>query len=313
MNQELDEMKRINLVEYAASQGYSLDKSRSTRSSKVMTHANGDKVVISTSAETGHSIYFSIRDDHDNGTIIDFIQRRSGKNLGYVRQELRAWIGKNNNLLSPIAQKYMLSKPVPSNKDLQTMAFKYAQTEVVRNEHSYLESRGINSELLSDLRFKGKIRSDAQANAIFPHFDHEGVCGYEIKGKRFSGFAKGGEKGLWFSNFNGNDKRLLITESAIDALSYHRLHNEEKTRYVSIGGSMSDKQKGLLKGTIKKIHDQDGYVVYAFDNDEQGKKYIKLVADLMNSEQIKKAERGLPEKEGYDWNDILKEQIKVQY
>ena len=32
---------------------------------------------------------------------------------------------------------------------------------------------------------------------VFPHFDREGPCGYEIKNQGFAGFAVGGTKGLW--------------------------------------------------------------------------------------------------------------------
>jgi hypothetical protein len=45
--------------------------------------------------------------------------------------------------------------------------------------------------------FAGHIRIDVRGNAVFPHIDRDGVCGYEIKNRNFTGFAPGGEKGLW--------------------------------------------------------------------------------------------------------------------
>ena len=42
----------------------------------------------------GHYIFFSVRDDNDHGTIIDFLQRRENLSLGAVRQILRPWIGR---------------------------------------------------------------------------------------------------------------------------------------------------------------------------------------------------------------------------
>ena len=90
---ELESFKvGINLSEYAAAQGYALDTKASSRNSKVMRDARGDKIVIAR-GEDGHWIYFSVRDDLDNGTIIDFVQKRNGVKLGGVRQELRPWIG----------------------------------------------------------------------------------------------------------------------------------------------------------------------------------------------------------------------------
>jgi hypothetical protein len=36
------------------------------------------------------------------------------------------------------------------------------------------------------------VRIDSRGNAVFPHFDGAGLCGYEIKNQRFTGFAAGG-------------------------------------------------------------------------------------------------------------------------
>ena len=58
----------------------------------VMRHPDGDKIVIAKN-ENGDWIYFSVRDGGDNGTVIDFIQKRTGENLGQVRKTLRAWGG----------------------------------------------------------------------------------------------------------------------------------------------------------------------------------------------------------------------------
>jgi len=38
-------------------------------------------------------IYFSVRDDTDNGSIIDFIQHRRRCSIGAIRQALRPWVG----------------------------------------------------------------------------------------------------------------------------------------------------------------------------------------------------------------------------
>jgi len=53
----------------------------------------GDKIIIKRNSN-GHSVFFSVRDDGDNGTIIDFIQKRQRLSLGGVRKELRPWIGR---------------------------------------------------------------------------------------------------------------------------------------------------------------------------------------------------------------------------
>lgn len=91
-NNELEQFKRqINLVEYAQTMGYHLDRKESSQSYKVLRHDNGDKIMVATN-QSGHDIYFSIRDDRDNGSIIDFVQKRTETSLGQIRKTLRPWI-----------------------------------------------------------------------------------------------------------------------------------------------------------------------------------------------------------------------------
>lgn len=91
-NDELEQFKsRINLVEYAQTLGYQIDRKESSQNSKVLRHGNGDKIVVATD-QNGRGLYFSVRDDHDNGSIIDFVQKRTGASLGQTRKVLRPWI-----------------------------------------------------------------------------------------------------------------------------------------------------------------------------------------------------------------------------
>jgi hypothetical protein len=98
---ELEDFKTtINLNEYAASEGYCIDRKASSRNSVAMRHTSGDKIVIAR-GQDNHWIYFSVRDDTDNGTLIDFVQNRKGCKLGGVRQELRPWVGSTRTLARP--------------------------------------------------------------------------------------------------------------------------------------------------------------------------------------------------------------------
>ena len=139
---ELESFKRIDLRSYAASAGYQLDKRESWRGSSVMRHPNGDKIVVNRSAD-GHYVYFSVRDDDDNGSIIDFVQRRDRVSLGVVRKILRPWIG-----MPPV--------PVPAFAPLQATSKDRirVQTEFARMQdaphHPYLErERALPGALLA--------------------------------------------------------------------------------------------------------------------------------------------------------------------
>lgn len=306
---------RIDLREYAASVGYVEDAKASCRSSTVMRDAAGDKVVIALDASDGHFVYFSVREDGDNGSIVDFVQRRDGGNLGDVRKTLRPW------LTSPptAPRKRRLSFELqPTSRDLGRVRARLAAMESLETRgdgsHPYLvETRRLPPALLAQPRFAPRIFRDERGNAVFPHFDRAsgGICGYEVKGQGFSGFSPGGSKGLWASIPGPDDTRLVVAESAIDALSWAALHADSiPTRFVSIGGALSPAQPELLTAAMEKLPHR-GRVVLAFDNDNAGRK----LADQIE-ESFAKAKRNdlelvvdFPPTAGKDWNDVLLEVV----
>ena len=204
-----------------------------------------DKVVIKRGMD-GHYVYFSVRDDRDNGSIIDFVQFRQGLSLGAVRKELRPWIGQ-----PPV--------PVPTfpalhktEKDRMKVEAAYAQMPDAVDGHPYLErERALPASLLALERFAGRIRIDGKGNAVFPHFDAEGLSGYELKNVGFTGFASGGTKALWMSHEMLDDNRLVFTESAIDALCHAVLFPDDRARYASIGGKPNPQQPELIRSAAR--------------------------------------------------------------
>jgi hypothetical protein len=264
----------------------------------------GDKIVVKRN-HNGHYVFFSLRDDRDNGTIIDFVQRRQHLTLGAVRQTLRPWIGR------PAAALPLFPKLAPTSPDRVQVETEYRRMAKALR-HPYLEQvRCVPATLLGAPRFAGRVRIDSRGNAVFPHFDGAGLCGYEIKNQRFTGFAAGGQKGLWLSHSRPNDRRLVLAESAIDALSHAALFpdTEDQTRYASLGGKPNFKQPGLLQATIARLP-QRSEIVAAFDADEAG----RLLVDVLGLAVAGVAEMGradliftahLPAQEGDDWNRVL--------
>lgn len=288
---ELETFKReINLAEYAASEGYALDKQESSRNSAVMRRSD-DKIVIATDQD-GHGIYFSVRDDRDNGSIIDFVQKRKGLNLGETRKELRSWSKIDTPSHKPI------TKPLPSDRDRQQVIQSYAKTET-SSYHPYLKSRGLSSRTLNDPRFRDMIRKDQRGNTVFPHYDSEGLAGYELKNREFTGFSRGGTKAVWHSANLGQAERIVITESAIDALSHAQLQETgQETAYLSIGGQMSDHQRQIIERVLDRT---SGVVELGLDNDKAGNELSHDIESMGPGTQF---ERRAPEK-GKDWNEEL--------
>lgn len=301
--EELEKFKtEINLVEYAQSQGYEYIKKESSRNSAVLRHPQGDKIVVATDTD-GHGVYFSIIDDADNGTIIDFLQNRRNLSLGGVRKELRNWL----EVLTPQSSRFTpVDKPQPITSDLLKV-IKAASSFQVVEEHPYLERRGIKKAIQKSKRFSGTVAIDSRGNAIFPHYDGDGLTGYSVKNNNFTGFSSGGTKTLWQSNKSETDRCLVITESAIDALSYHQLFAKENpnTRYIATSGTISNYQLELIKTAMKEITKLGGEIVIATDNDEMGNKMAKTLANVAPS--TSKIYRHTPQ-HSKDWNQVVEKE-----
>jgi len=185
------------------------------------------------------------------------------------------------------------------------------------SRHPYLEhERCLPASLLSSTRFAGRVRIDRGGNAVFPHFDATGLCGYEIKNHRFTGFAAGGQKGLWVSNARSDDRRLVLTESAIDGMSHAVLFADpdDQTRYASLGGKPNSKQPGLVQAAIARLPEK-AEVVAAFDADEAGHMLVNVIRSAVASVAGGTGRNlifqvHLPAQEGEDWNQILQKSSK---
>jgi hypothetical protein len=300
---ELDAFKReIDLRQFAVSLGYEKDRRESWRGSTVL-RRGADKIIVKRNGN-GHYVFFSVRDDGDNGTLIDFLQRRQNLSLGAVRQILRPWIGRPATPLQ-----FPALEPTSPNR----MRVECADRRMANAErYPYLEhERCVPAGVLLSPRFAGRMRIDSRGNTVFPHFDAVGLCGYEIKNRRFTGFAAGGEKGLWFSHTRCDDRRLILAESAIDALSHAALFPdaEDQTRYASLGGKPSSRQTGLVQATIARLPKRPE-IVAAFDADEMGRKLLDVIREAVasvartgRSDLVFKGQ--LPTQEGEDWNMVL--------
>ena len=289
--------------------GYEIDRRESWRGSTVL-RRGADKIVVKRNSN-GHYVFFSVRDDRDNGTVIDLLQRRQNLSLGAVRQILRPWIGRP-------AIFSQFPKLEPAGPDRMRVEGAYRRMADAQR-FPYLEhERCVPTAVLLSPRFAGRMRIDSLGNTVFPHFDTSGLCGYEIKNGGFTGFATGGQKGLWLSHTHPADRRLVLTESAVDALSYAALFPdaENQTRYASLGGKPSSRQTALIQATIAKLP-AGAEIVAAFDADDAGRQMVEVIRVAVasvaggggRSDLILKSQ--LPAKEGEDWNQVLQNAVLI--
>jgi hypothetical protein len=325
---ELEAFKSdIDLRDYAGGMGYDIDGRTTSRNSAALAHPDGDKIIVGMGGDR-HYVYFSVRDPADKGSIIDFDQRRKGGSLGEVRKRLRPWLAPGGSGTSsppsvmasrtPACSSYGRLEPVVT--DLDAVRDAYAATEGLTSTSAafrYLtERRGLPAALLASDRFNRRIRGDERGNAVFPHWNvsvsgGKQLCGFEKKNDGFTGFASGGIKGLWTSSATEHDRRMVIAETAIDALSYAALFGFDDARFFSIAGQMNPEQPGLLHRAIRAMP-TGSEIILAVDHDDGGRSIAEYIRPIFEHIEGTLGRHDLtltvhhPPTPGTDWNDKIR-------
>lgn len=301
MSQQLDFScfkAEINLTQYAAHLGYEIDRKKSTRSSIAMRNG-GDKIIISRRGNLW--VYFSVSDDNDNGTIIDFAEKRTNKSLKEIGYELQSWI--TGGVVLPQAKSYV-QEVEEQEYDPARVANVFKRCRPAQN-HAYLEGRGVTRGLLLSPRFAERIFTDRYQNAAFPHCGSTGICGLELKNADKAIFVKGSEKTLWRSNVRAGDDMLILSEAVIDALSHAVLFPNETAIYAATGGGMSPEQTKIIRQAACGIKNLKRILVIT-DNDTGGDRLSdKILNAIAESDFSGEIARHSPDTRGDDWNDVL--------
>ncbi|MFY0601647.1 MAG: toprim domain-containing protein [Cyclobacteriaceae bacterium] len=294
---------KINLPEYAAFHGYEIKREKTTRHSIAMRKGSEDKIIIS--KRSGIWIYFSVYDDQDHGTIIDFVQNRTGKIIPEIVQELRSWISADIQI-SHVRHSTINIKEKKAEPERIKRLFGLCRRV---SANSYLAGRGISPQALQCPRFSGRVFQDRFNNAVFPHFKDGQVCGLELKGENTGLFVRGSKKTLWRSNIKSSDNTLMIAETPIDAMSYQILHELKTAFYVATGGGFSAAQGKLISELTNKPSSIKNIKLIT-DNDKGGDALaLKLLAVIRKSKYDGKLARDSPAIRGQDWNDVLCEKL----
>jgi Toprim-like/Protein of unknown function (DUF3991) len=242
--------------------------------------------------------YFNAGDSHDNGTIIQYVQRRDGLNLGQARKARRALLGQS-------FERERESSPLEHQRQVEIdhteIRRRWMLADVPEGANPYLKECGLDDETIH--RYAADIRFDAQGNALFAHRDAQGnITGYEIKGKACAGFAAGGHKSVALFGNREDPGRLVVTESGIDALSLAQLEQcPSDTLYVSTGGSLAKRTLDAIESLAKK-HSK-ATIELGMDRDAAGEGMRHKIDVLLEG----RGEMRIPA-HGKDWNDDLRHQ-----
>ena len=270
-----------------------------------MKHPNGDKVIISKRGK--NYVYFSVSDDKDNGTIVDFIRKRTTKTFPEIGQELEKWVRGGGNITPNISTAYTIENQEYNPERVKAL---FARMIPLKWDKYLENTRKIPQLTLNNPLFAGRIYRDTYGNVVFPHFDHTGVCGLELKNADKGVFVRGSAKGLWTSTINLKAETLVITESPIDGLSYFTLFQDLQKSdvvFASVSGGLRPHQIQLIIDLIKKLP-QLQKIILAVDHDQGGEKIKKTICDGVKNSGVFAGDMltHVPEKKGDDWNEVLK-------
>lgn len=308
IDEELQNFKKIHLPNFCQNLGYEIDKEKSSQKNICM-KKNGDKIILKEN-ENGDWIFFSIRDEKDNGTIIDFLQKRLEPNLGKIRKMLREFSGSNFSQ-NEFAQKKEVSK-ISTRPAIEKIKWVWGQ---IQSDFFVEKYRGIDFEILNSVIEENKIKfkdDEIYVKLFEKNKEKISFCGItktNIKDnkKRLIG---GSKKGVAVFGDLQTAQNILLVESWIDGLSFLILNPEtqKNTLILSVEGSFDiEILSEILISIFQKYHQKK--LLIGFDNDEAGEKMFKNVKDIqeaffgeIETKRLKPTTK--------DFNDDLKESLK---
>ena len=299
----------INLYEFAKSRyGFTVDIQKTghnnLKKENNMFMSNGrDKLIMS---NKNPWMYWDVeervgRNGKIGGDIIAFVQWQEDCNIGKARKILREYL---HGSPAPTRTHHHNPPAASTNesKDLDKVRSTLKKLKPA-SQSDYLESRNITPETLNNPLFHGRVLMGYNKAMIFPHWNEEGICGFEFKDHEFSGFSKHGYKGLWYSQIPKKTEFLIFVESGIEALSHFQLHQPKNTAYFTPSGNWKKEVDDLIYKVVQKYH--SAQIITAFNNDKGGQRQsdkIKKIIEPLDRQVIPT----FPKILGGDWNDQLK-------
>jgi hypothetical protein len=320
---EIDRLKRdADFVRLACRRfGYFVDAQESTPRGNptnwVLRREADDAKLLARRHQNGSWIYRALRGtaaatDDPRGlawsSIIDFVQvelalpRGPGtRSFGLVLRELRTEVHGLPATPPPRSEAPGIP-PTPSQPPRPSPTILQRWNRALEADTStYLEGRGLSPAILSSPRFRTTWR--LHCGAVF--FAHRNAAGdltyFEIKNGCVPGPKGGVKTGYFRSNPQSGTTHLVLTESAVNALSFAQLHPKLPASFRSFGGRIGVFQLEAFIEELRRIPTSTRILI-AFDNDEEGRAMDDLVRKSLPTGTL--AETSTPPSEN-DWNDYL--------
>ncbi len=280
---------QIDLVEFARWKGYAINLKKTSRNYVVL-KKEGDVIVVFLNQNTGYQGYFNPVDTKDRGNVLNFeFNRRQGNWRevfgtldGFLNELKTGKLKINKTVLQPI--------PPPTAEYDAAYDFKFQELF----DFSYLNQRGITAKTALDDCFRNQIFNKTftfngvlYVNTAFPLRNQTGVVAAIVRNAQYNKIERPRGDACWVSNpavSDADNLTMVVTESPIDALSYHQLFlpiPSEKRLYVATAGNLSESQPQYIQYLIELYQPQR--IIMANDNDKGGIwQNVKLMGALMH-------------------------------
>lgn len=222
-----------------------------------------------------------------------------------------AAVGNHELEVRPIRQEKYPEKKEKENLEIE-LPNKAAH---MRNVYAYLgKTRQIDGSVINEFVKRQMLYQDDRNNCVFVSRDKEGkpVFGC-IRGtntyKRFVADVRGSDYSKGFYVDNQADK-LFIGESVIDVMSKMTLLKKEGKNYhdfnyLALAGTQKQESIESVLHNNKQIKE----IYLGMDHDAGGLKAAKQLEESLSGKNIA-LKRDMPDKSGYDWNDMLCSRLK---
>lgn len=186
----------------------------------------------------------------------------------------------------------------------------------MKRSFAYLtKTRGINSNIVSQLIKQNKIVQDSKNNIVFKYTDENGkIVGGELKGtlsnKSFTGIVENSNEDYGFTLVIGNRnniKELKVFEASVDLLSFYQLFKDqlENTILLSTGGCTKIKKIS----TYLRQYENISSITVCVDNDKAGNtSFGNIIKEYINY-KIHDGRGHLITHNLKDFNDLLRKGI----
>lgn len=298
-------LSQLNLSDYLVSQGYEMDKKKSSsRYLKFKNPSTGDRVLIDTKKDISKQLYYNLDYNNDRGDLISFVQNRISGVLNVDKSKeafykaftfLNEYIG--GNYISQYSEEIKKTqKRIKDKKDIKEVALTDHNHKAI-DDYSYLtKSRKISLNTLKDDMFKDRLfntyfklkNEHVFTNWGYGKYENNKLVGMEVRNNNFQSIL-GKHEAVFSSNPKFKDKEIdcvFISESAHDVLAHYEIlksnpkfDDNRNIIYFSLGGNLyKEKLESLLNEYDHyKISSRTNFVSIT-DNDKAGNEYDLTLA-----------------------------------